>query len=708
MRPGGAARAPAGGVSLRRAGIELLAVSFVVLFQELALIRWLPGQVRVVAYFPNLVLVAAFLGLGIGSLRARNRSLLALWPLGLLAVAGTGVALRGVAFTAEGDSEFLWLLYNDLPPGAPVVPSVRLPIVLLFVLSAASFVPLGQVVARRLSVFRERSSALWGYALDLTGSLVGVVAFAVASFVGSFPVVWFAVVAAAGSVVLARRPKVLAPYGAAMAVLLVLVGGSERAEAYSPYYALSTVPADGEGAGGEFTVRTNGSLHQIAFDTDGTAGAAAWQAPVRAGYHMPYRLLDRPPNRVLVLGAGTGNDVAVALRQGATEVDAVEIDPEIVELGRRRHPNRPYDDPRVTVHRTDARSFLNDADGPYDLVVFGTLDSMTRLSALSTVRLDNFVYTRDGIGAASRLLAPGGGMLLYFRVADQYIFDHLTLMLTDAFGELPATRIGDWQLFNAVFMAGPAFDHLPRPPVPASIRSGLAEATFPTDDWPYLYLPEPRVGTFYLSLMAIFLALAVGAVAVASPQVRRGLAGRGADGEMFLYGMAFLLLETRFVTEMNLVWGATWLTSAVVFGAILLTILVSTVVMELRPLRWGVAATGLVAALAATWLVPTDALLARDVAPRLALSVLFVGAPVFFAAACFALRFRERAAVDVAFGWNLLGAVAGGLLEFFSMALGLKAMVLVAVLAYLGAFLLKGRAAAGTAPAVPSEPVPVA
>ena len=60
-----------------------------------------------------------------------------------------------------------------------------------------------------------------------------------------------------------------------------------------------------------------------------------------------------------------------------------------------------------------------------------------------------------------------------------------------------------------------------------------------------------------------------------------------------------------------------------------------------------------------------------------------------FAAACFALRFRTREAVDLAFGWNLIGAVAGGLLEFFSMSVGLRALLLVAIVAYLGAFFLK-------------------
>jgi hypothetical protein len=139
---------------------------------------------------------------------------------------------------------------------------------------------------------------------------------------------------------------------------------------------------------------------------------------------------------------------------------------------------------------------------------------------------------------------------------------------------------------------------------------------------------------------------------------------------MLLFGLAFLLIETKFVTTMNLVWGAAWLTSAVVFGAILAMILIGTVLMELRPLPWVWAATGFVLALFATYSVPTEALVGCSTAIRLMLSVLMVGGPIFFASVCFALRFRVRPAADIAFGWNLLGAVAGGLLEFLSMSLG--------------------------------------
>ena len=182
----------------------------------------------------------------------------------------------------------------------------------------------------------------------------------------------------------------------------------------------------------------------------------------------------------------------------------------------------------------------------------------------------------------------------------------------------------------------------------------------------------------------------------------------GVDGEMFLYGMAFLLLETKFVTAMNLLWGATWLTSAVVFGSILVMILIGTVVMELKPMPWRVASTGLIISLLVTYFIPNDVLLRETVAARLMASVLFVGTPIFFASICFALRFKARPAAGLAFGWNLLGAVAGGLMEFFSMVVGLKALTLVAIAAYLasfGLYAMEGRAG-GEEIAPESEPTP--
>ncbi|HKJ01360.1 MAG TPA: hypothetical protein VJ997_02865 [Longimicrobiales bacterium] len=673
---------------LRRVGIELLAASFVVLFQELALIRWLPVEVRVVAYFPNLILIGAFLGLGVGALRAAARPRMWVWPVTLLAVVGAAWALRGVAFTANEASEHLWLLYADLPKDAPVVEGIRLPIVLFFVLSSLSFVPLGQFVGTRLEMFRARSSALWGYALDLGGSLLGVIGFAAVSWSGLRPAFWFLPPLLVGIVFFGTSLRTRLITAAVCAVILAAVTVNTGSLRFSPYYALETLASPAS-----VMVRTNGSLHQIAFNVE--APTPGGMTSTAKGYRYPYERLGRPIRKALVLGAGTGNDVATLLLMGAQEVHAVEIDPVILQLGRELHPNHPYDDPRVTVHNTDARSFLNETDERYDVIAFGTLDSMTRLSALSNVRLDNFVYTREALVAARDHLTDDGGLVLYFMVGQPFISGHLTALLANTFGRLPDTHLGDYSLFNTVFMAGPAFTTAGQAPAEADawfLQDDLVQKLSPSDDWPYLYLPTRGVNSFYLSMMVILALLAIAAILAVSPEMRGALRrGKGVDVEMFLYGFAFLLMETKFVTAMNLLWGATWLTSAVVFGSILAVILAGTLFTELRPIPWPVAGAGLVLGLLAVYALPLQALLSTSPAVRLALSVLYVGAPVLFASLCFASRFKVRPMANLAFGWNLLGAVLGGLTEFFSMAVGLRALMLVAVAAYLAAFLLARR-----------------
>ena len=678
--------------SLRRPALELFAASFVVLFQELALIRWLPAEVRVAAYFPNLILIGAFLGLGVGALRARGRPLMWLWPVSLLALLAAAWAMSGIAFTANNVSEYLWLLYHDLPSDAPVIDAIHVPLVLLFVLSSLSFVALGQFIGTRLEIFRVGASTLWGYAFDLGGSLLGVITFTAVSWAALRPVMWFAPPLLVGFLYIGSSTRIRVLFGACTLAILGIISLSTGPARFSPYYAIEAVPVAGLPI---VNIRVNGSIHQVALDMV-SEDRIRPQIPVGEGYRYPYEKLGRPIRKALVLGAGTGNDVSILLAMGAQEVHAVEIDPVILQLGREIHPVRPYADPRVVVHNTDARSFLNDTDDRFDVITFGTLDSMTRLSALSNVRLDNFVYTREAIAAARDRLTADGGLVLYFMIGEQYIGDHITTLLASAFGRLPQLHTGDYGLFNSVFMAGPAFED-PDAPLPDAdawfLQDDFVAAIAPSDDWPYLYLPEKGVNSFYLSMMAILGLIGVVAVLSVSPEMRTALRqGRGVDLEMFFFGFAFLLIETRFVTAMSLLWGATWLTSAVVFGSILSVMLLGTILMEMKPIRWPVAAVGLVLTLLVSYALPLRLLLSTSPSVRLVLSLVFVGAPILFASLCFAARFRTRPAADLAFGWNLLGAVLGGLTEFFSMAVGLRALVLVALAAYLGAFFVASRA----------------
>ncbi len=680
-----------GASPLRRPAVELLLASAVVLFFELVLIRWLASKVRVMAFFPNVVLIAAFLGLGLGSLRAGKRSLLWLWPASLIVLVAGAIGGSRIVFTQESSSEHLWLLYYDLGQDAPVIDSVVLPIVILFVLVAASFIPLGQLVAERLQRFRERDATLWGYAFDLGGSLIGIVAFTLVSWSGAFPVVWFVIALAAGAgLFLASGRKLLAAHLAAGVVAVVAVGLSESAELYSPYYALTASTSER----GTVQVGANGSLHQVAFAA-GKEGPDDndWIRHTREGYHSPYVILDRPIGKALVLGAGTGNDVATLLARGAERVDAIEIDPELIAIGRRLHPDQPYGSDRVRAINTDARSWLNDTEERYDLIVFGTLDSMTRLSAVSSVRLDNFVYTRECVEAAARCLTDDGGIVMYFMVdydGHGYIARRLLTMLGETFDQLPLVQQKGYFLFNTVFMAGPAFAHIS--PAERTLDRAEAAAITPSDDWPYLYLEERGLSGFYLSLIAAFAAIAIVAVGVTGG---RELASR-ADPEMFLYGVAFLLLETKSVTEMNLLWGATWLASAAVFGSVLLMILLATILAAIRPIPFWLAMPALLVSLVIAYVVPIQPFVSDQWIVKLGASLLLVGLPIGISATCFAARFATRKHIEAAFGWNLLGAVFGGLTELLSMLVGLKALTLLALAAYLATWPLVGRGAQGS------------
>ena len=65
---------------------------------------------------------------------------------------------------------------------------------------------------------------------------------------------------------------------------------------------------------------------------------------------------------------------------------AVEIDPTILYLGRRLHPERVYADPRTKAVVNDARTFIRQTSERFDTIIYGLLDSHTNLGAMTNVR----------------------------------------------------------------------------------------------------------------------------------------------------------------------------------------------------------------------------------------------------------------------------------------------------------------------------------
>jgi len=166
-----------------------------------------------------------------------------------------------------------------------------------------------------------------------------------------------------------------------------------------------------------------------------------------------------------------------------------------------------------------------------------------------------------------------------------------------------------------------------------------------------------------------------------SAVARRGLP---IDGRMFFLGAAFMLLETRAVVQLALLFGSTWLVNSLVFAAALILILLANLyVLNVPALKLVRHYLGLLLILAVAIATPVDVFLGGGLLWRYAAPCFLALGPMFFAGVIFARSFRDVRNPDMAFGSNIAGAVVGGFSESLSMLLGFRYLLLVAVLFYL-------------------------
>jgi SAM-dependent methyltransferase len=666
------------------------------LLVELLLIRWLDAQVRPLAYVKNLALIASFLGLGIGF--ALSRSARSLFPTAVLLLAVTltvgsiFAALPERAVTGPGGPESN--LGVDVAAGAPALAAFYVLIVVIFGLVVLALAPFGQIAGAVM----DDLPVLPAYSANVAGALGGVLVFCVLAALSIPPWVVAAVVFAVALAYL-RSPAffrigsaLLA--GIALAGMVLVDHRGSLATVWSPYNKIEVSLMKPANAASGYTVspawelRVQNLYYQHVLDlrpqTRPTV-AVAYPIARDAGYAYDYPYTWKRPKRVLVVGAGTGNDVAAALRNGAEAVVAVEIDPRIVGIGRRLHLEHPYDDPRVQVVSDDARAYLKTPGPSFDLIVFGLLDAHSSLfSTLSSnIRLDNYIYTVESLREALGRLTPDGALCLTFYVEQPWIASRLEAMLHEASGSPPLTAPGLYS--GHIFLAGPG---LPSPGTRPEMRVGLppgeAEAHPPgpnaTDDWPFLYLREkvvpPTVGIASIGVLII------GGLIVAL--LFRGRVGF--DRHLFFLGAGFLLVETRTIAQLGLLFGTTWRVSAIAIGGILGLVLLANVVAARRRLPARLMLyTALGLLLLANYFVPPGVALGHGALVTWAMTM-FLLSPLFVAGLIFATALRERRDLAPALASNLIGSVLGGLLENLSMVFGISALSLVALVVYAASF----------------------
>jgi len=665
----------------RAAAFRLAAYSFLILFFELALIRYLPATVKVFSFYINLVLIATFVGMGAGLLavRAVTRLRWLILPIAICLLALTKWFSNVMVTVPSSSQEFLWAVYWEMSPNVTEIGMLPT-LAMIFAVTVLFFVPLGAMLGEEFARFRP----LVAYSLDIAGSLAGILCFALVSYFGWVPWVWFTL----GFVVLAvasvqQRRFAIGVLATTPVAVALVIGTAQPNEEWSPYYRINWY----QNSDAQYVINVNGSMHLTALDlSDQGAELDNFVRAARYQYRVPYRLVERF-DTVLVLGAGAGNDVALLLDMGAKYIDAVEIDPEIAELGRRLHHQRPYDDPRVNVQVNDARAFLRQTPRKYDLIVFGTLDSQTLLSGMSSVRLDNYVYTREAIRDAKSVLAPGGQLVMYHMSHMPEIAAKIFQVLTGVFEQPPA--VYHWEkhtLFNFAFVAGAwKGDEWRDLSFPQAL---LGDVGIPTDDWPFLYLVRRTLPLHYLKGLAIVLSISLLLVLAAGGKGMRG----NADLEMFFLGLGFMLLETKSVTEMSLLFGSTWGVNLLVFSSILLVILAANWLVILgRGIKLRPVLAGLLVSLGVGFAVPVRSLAGGSLWMEWIVGGALVAAPIFFAALTFATLFRDRVNSVRALGYNLFGAAVGGVLEYSVMLLGVKKLYLIAAVAYALVWLLTER-----------------
>ncbi len=686
--------------------------TFGILALELAMIRWTSSQIRAFAYFNNIVLIGAFLGMGLGVALGRRRPGLFHLALPMLLIVALPLAfseyLGLVHLTFPDNSIMLW--YIGRVEADPRVFAVS---ILIFIGLFTAIVAVFTFCSVPLGYLFSLMPPLQSYAWDLTGSLAGVVAFAITAGLNAGPAVWLAL-GCLPFAFLIRRP-------AAFALAFIIIGlgqYSVRSAVFSPYNRIDLsppMPALTE-------LRVNRDFHQCIYDFspahlaspaltdfDRNLLANVWEL-----YNLPFNI-NSSRESALIVGAGTGNDVESALRHGYKRVVGVDIDSQIIALGKALDPQRPNFDPRVSMVVDDARAYFGRPTAEtYDIVCYGLLDSHAMSSAMSTLRLDNYVYTEEGIRAGWNRVGPKGHLSLSMScMAGDWFFNRIYWTIAKATGKAPRALYSPVHGAVTFLVArdGVRLDEAVmarRVTLGPSVVEGGTLTT--TDDWPFLYI---RPGTFpwgYVIVLAYILVLALVTV---RPVFGFGSPGAPSfDWPLFLMGAAFLLIETRGVTSISLLFGSTWVANAAVFSGILIMVLAATLIVRGRrwknPLPWF---APLLLSVALLWWFPLGWLQTLPLAVRGLLGGMLTGLPVGFAGIVVPMLLQRSPSPTASLGANLLGAVLGGCLEYYSMLGGLRSTAAMAAVLYLFAVLLLRRDAArregpqaspGAGPGLPS------
>ncbi len=401
------------------------------LFLELSIIRIHSSYLHFFSFFKNISLISCFLGLGIGYALKKYKIYSLNWVFPLL-------TLQIIMLYFLNQTPVSTILINpiaeQLTMGQDTARNIfhllmiYCFIIFVFLFNAMCFVPIGHLISKLMS----NIESLTAYSLNLMGSFIGIIFFILLSFISTPPIIWIAVSFVIFLFILKKNFQNYLFSIICVFLLIIILSlnlKNKKEVIYSPYQNITIEHLNSPL--NPALIKASHLFHQAIYNFSEdfssdfkekspyhTYGHQVNAEHEKEFYNLPYLISDNKPERILIVGSGSGNDVAAANRFNIKKIDAVEIDPVIAELGYKYHPEFPYSNENVKLTIDDARTFIKNSNNKYDIIVYGLLDSQTNLSSKGGIRLDSYVYTVEAFIEAKNKLKNNGYICLSFFCPD--------------------------------------------------------------------------------------------------------------------------------------------------------------------------------------------------------------------------------------------------------------------------------------------------
>lgn len=689
---------------------KIISLSTLILFSELMLIRWIGTEVSVFAYLQNVILICSFIGISCGMIARKQHLFHSLIALTIIAIflslpfLKPGLDQISTTLSVFGQSFIAWNPWDDHSISYIQWFNIYLGLIVcltFMILVGLFFVPLGYLLGE---YFRNENSHINTYLLNLIGSLVGILLFVGLSYFQQPPFIWIIttlllIIPLITSCCFSELTKIFI-----LSIILIIASAHSSTTSgffetrWSPYQKLSITevtspPNDMTGK----WITVNGNGYQIILDLSTKAQEERPDLYDKnligySHYDIPFRF-HTSSKSALLIGAGSGNDVAGALRTDIKSATAVEIDPAILEFGRKYHPEKPYQDPRVNIVTDDARAYLESTNDKFDIISFGLLDSHTS-GQMTNARLDHYVYTKEALIKAKNLLNSKGIISLTFEASKDYIISRFNQQLIELFDnpplvfKIPRSSQGFGGVMfitgnqDTIATALKNDSKLAELSQKFKISPDLSEVKQITDNWPYIYLDNPRIPSLFI-ITTILVLLTFYSLRKITSSGQFNFNFESAETlQFFFLGAGFLLLETSNISRSAMVLGSAWHSSAAIISGIIFASTLGTFLSTKYKVNINAIYVALILSCIFVTLIDLNKFSDLNLLFRFLIVGTIICMPVIFSGIIFGDLFTKSSKPDIALAANTLGAVLGALLQCCSFLFGVRFLLLLVLIFY--------------------------